>query len=330
MSSTSEPLRGLKIGVMPFLTLGHEVGRRQDLLDRRPELLVGGVGGRAVLALPGAGVGLQQLPVGLELLRRLGVAHPVADIGLAVDAAVGHVGRAGPHLGGLFLLALQQHHELVVLDGVGPGLAQEHAGLRQAHLLDHGEVLGARESLLHLAVLVLGLVVLGIDDQPDVDAAIERFLQRLGHGLVAELVEAAEQRVARGSVGDELQDGLVELAAQPFLRLGLLGALELAGLLVAELARVGLAAGDAAIEEDVVLEGREQRLGLHADRHRLSVRSSFLGVPLSGWKTYSYLWSGLAVKSSHTKLCTGWREVFTLVFSSGLGISEGKTLKPKA
>ena len=60
------------------------------------------------------------------------------------------------------------------------------------------------------------------------------------------------------------------------------------------------------------------------------VRSSFLGVPLSGWKTYSYLWSGLAVKSSHTKLCTGWREVFTLVLSSGLGTSEGKTLKPKA
>ena len=203
--------------------------------------------------------------------------------------------------------------------------------LRDARLLDQLEVVGARESsACSLPFLSLGLFFLASTMIRTSTPRSIGVLQRLGHGLVAELVEAAEQRVALLGVVDEFQDGVVELAAQPFLRRGLLAPLSWLGLLVAELARVGLAAGDAAIEEDVVLVAGEQRLGLHADRHRLAVRSSFLGVPLSGWKTYSYLWSGLAVKSSHTKLCTGWREVFTLVFSSGLGISDGKTLKPKA
>jgi hypothetical protein len=251
----------------------------------------------------------------------------VADIGLAVDAAVGNVGRAGPHLRRRLVLALQQDHELVVLDGIGPGLAREHAGLGQAHLLDHGEVLGARERLLHLAVLVPGLVVLGIDDQLDVDAAIERFFQGLGHGLVAEFVETAEQRVARASVGDELQDRVVELAAQPFLRSGLLGALELAGLLVAELTGVGLAAGDAAIEEDVVLQGREQRLGLHADRHRRAAAVELLGRALERVEDVLVLVVGLGGEVVPHEALHRMARGLHLGLLVGLGNERGKDLE---
>ena len=59
-----------------------------------------------------------------------------------------------------------------------------------------------------------------------------------------------------------------------------------------------------------------------------ALRSRFFGSPLSGWKKYSYSRSGLAVKSSHTKLCTGWSNVETVVSSSGFGITLSNTFTP--
>src|SRR3954471_11442625 len=41
-----------------------------------------------------------------------------------------------------------------------------------------------------------GAVLLRVDDQLDVDAAVDRLLEPVGDGLVAELVEAAQQPVA--------------------------------------------------------------------------------------------------------------------------------------
>ena len=57
-------------------------------------------------------------------------------------------------------------------------------------------------------------------------------------------------------------------------------------------------------------------------------RSSFFGFPFTGWNRYLYTWPGFAVKSSQTKLWTGWSNVLTRVPSSGWGITDSKTLNP--
>ena len=118
-------------------------------------------------------------------------------------------------------------------------------------------------------LLVGGGVVLGVEDQLDVDAAVERGLQAFGGRQIAKFVETSEQRVARPCRVDEPEQGVVEIAAQPLQRFELPGfGLEVVRPLVAEAALIGLAAGDPAIEEDVVGERRIERLGAHADRDR--------------------------------------------------------------
>jgi hypothetical protein len=59
-----------------------------------------------------------------------------------------------------------------------------------------------------------------------------------------------------------------------------------------------------------------------------ALRSRFFALPLSGWKKYSYSRPGFAVKSSHTKLWTGWSNVLTTRSWVGRGITDPKTLKP--
>ena len=224
-----EPLRGLKIGVMPFGTLGHDVGRRQDLLDRRPELLVllrSTVARSSPSLAPGSA--LQQLPVGLELLRGLGIAHPVADIGLAVDAAVGDVGRAGPHLGRASRCwPFSSTMNLLCWMALVLASRRNTLACGRPTFLIMARFSARGKASCTLPFLSLGSLFLASTITRTSTPRSTRFLQRLGDGLVAELVEAAEQRVARCGVGDELQDGVVELAAQPLLRLRLLGALEL-------------------------------------------------------------------------------------------------------
>ena len=72
-------------------------------------------------------------------------------------------------------------------------------------VLDHLEILFARKARVELALLVGRLVDLGVDDDPHVDAAVDRRLQRLAPRRVAELVEAAEQRVASSALAMNLR-----------------------------------------------------------------------------------------------------------------------------
>src|SRR4051812_40889892 len=195
----------------------------------------------------------------------------MADVGLAVNSAVGNVGRSGPDFGRRLFLALEQYHELVVRDVGGLRFAEDDVLLRQLGRLDGEQVGLPRETLADLAFLVGRLVDLGVHDDSNVDAAVERLFQGVGYWLVAKFVKAAQQAVALSGVGDKPEDRVVEAAAEPlprpcsFRRVGLV---ELIRGLVVELPGVGLAAGHAAIEEHVVFELGEQRLGPYLDRYR--------------------------------------------------------------
>ena len=203
------------------MTLGHAAGGAGSPRPPLRSALLA-LDGRAVVAVPAAGVGLQQLPVGLELLRRLAVAHPVADIGLAVDAAVGDVGRAGPYLGRLLLSALEQDHELVVLDVVsGPRAGTCSAFGRPAFSII-ARFSARGKALVDLPFLSLGSFFLA-STISRTSTPRSRPPSGLGHGLVAELVEAAEQRVAGAASAMNFRMCVVELAAQPFPRLRPLG-----------------------------------------------------------------------------------------------------------
>ena len=69
------------------------------------------------------------------------------------------------------------------------------------------------------ALLVGALVDLGVHDDPHLDAAPAGGLQRVGHRLVAELVEAAEEGVAPARLADEAQQGVLQVTLQPAQRL---------------------------------------------------------------------------------------------------------------
>ena len=69
------------------------------------------------------------------------------------------------------------HHELVVRDRALARLAQHDPVQRQACCLDRVEVDHAGEALVEDAVLVGVLVHLRVDDEPDVDAAVDGRLE---------------------------------------------------------------------------------------------------------------------------------------------------------
>src|SRR5262249_23898618 len=149
--------------------------------------------------------------------------------------------------------ALQEHHELVVLDVRRVRVAQDDVIHRKTSLLDRLEVLLPREEWLHLAALVPTSVLFGVDDDPHVHAAVDRGLEGLQDRLVVELVEAAAQAVASPGLLDELDDGLIEVASEPLERRLRLCRREVARRFVAEPVGIELAARDATVEEDVVL-----------------------------------------------------------------------------
>jgi len=119
------------------------------------------------------------------------------------------------------------------------------------------------------ALLVDRAVVLRVDDDLHIDAAVDRRLQRVERGRVAELVEAAAQRVALLRCVDEAKHRVVEVAAEPSPRFRGLVRGQLIGFLVLELASVRLAARDAAIEVDIAFEVAEERLGVDPDLDRI-------------------------------------------------------------
>src|SRR5262249_52021994 len=102
---------------------------------------------------------------------------------------------------------------------------------------------------------------------------------------VAELVETAQQRVAFRRTVNELDNGFVEVAPEPAKRLvAFFLWRQLVGRHIVELARVGLAASDAAIEEHVVRLLGEERLGPNGDRNRRRATVDFLRLPLERMK----------------------------------------------
>jgi hypothetical protein len=134
-----------------------------------------------------------------------------------------------------------------------------------------------------LAGLLVGRFVdLGVHDDAHVDALVDRFLELVRHRRVAELVEAAAQGVAFPGLPDEAQQGLVEVAAEPLQGFLALFGRQLVRLQVAIFHGVRLTAGDAAIEEDVVLERAEQRLRVHAELDRWRAAVEVLGRALDG------------------------------------------------
>ena len=203
MSSTVEPLRGLKIGVMPFGTFGQVGGRRQDLLDRRRAAsLLRCVDGRAVVARPGRRDRPPAAP------SRPGTSAAVSASRTQWPTLVWpwmppsrQVGRAGPHLGGLSA-AGPSSSTMNLLCWMS--LARPRAGTTlafgDAHLLDHARGSRSRgKAPWTLPFLSLGSLTLASTISRTSTPRSTRLLERLGHGLVAELVEAAEQRVARAA-----------------------------------------------------------------------------------------------------------------------------------
>ena len=206
---------------------------------------------------PSAGVGGQQVEVRLVGGGGAGVAHQLADVRLAVHAAPGQVGRARPDRGGGACAA--QHEELVVRDRRASRLARnDHPG---------GEVGGGDRGLVGHARAVRD--VLEVDHQAHLDAPVGGADQFVEHGGVVELVERAVQRVAGGGGSNEVQQHVVQIAAEPVERLlpqlgGRLGV----GRQPVEPALVGLARGHAAVE-DHVIGAAMQRLRVHRDGDRL-------------------------------------------------------------
>ncbi len=122
---------------------------------------------------------------------------------------------------------------------------------------------------MELSLAVGAFVVLRVEDELYHDAAIDGGLQALGDRQIAEFVEASEERVAGLRLIDEPEKRLVEVAAQPLQRFKtLLRRLQIVRLFVAEAALIGLAAGNAAVEEDIVLKLRKERLSPDHDLHR--------------------------------------------------------------
>jgi hypothetical protein len=122
---------------------------------------------------------------------------------------------------------------------------------------------------VQVAILVDVLVHLRVDDDLQAFDSGPRTRQLLDDRRVMEFVETAQQRIVRARVLNETDDRIVEVARQPVERGLLLGG---RGLFVrrqvVELELVRLAARDPAIEEDVVVVGRVQRLGADLDRNR--------------------------------------------------------------
>ena len=86
---------------------------------------------------------------------------------------------------------------------------------------------------------------------------------------IAELVEASPQGVALLGLADEAKDRLVQPVAEPVQRVIPFLPFHLARLAIVELADIGLAAGDAAVEEHVVFAlGVVCGLGPHGDFQR--------------------------------------------------------------
>jgi hypothetical protein len=235
---------------------------------------------RCVVALLRSWIRRKKIPVRLESRRRRRVlVHPMPDVGLAREAAQRDVGRAGPHLGRRLRGALQQHHELVVLNVRGVVVALDDARLGNAGVLDRLEVLLSGETRVEFAVLVCVLVDLGVDD----DAQLLYFRARRGEclddRLVVKLVEATQQRVLLAGARDELLDRFVEVTREkverllPFRR-----RFQIFDFCVPETPFVGLAAGDATIEEHIVIVFGKQRLGLHCDHDRLRAVVEVLGL----------------------------------------------------
>ena len=151
--------------------------------------------------------------------------------------------------------------------------------------LNRLEILDPREALVERAVLVGMLVHLRVDDELNVHPVVDGLLERVDDRIVAKLVEAAQQAIAGLRVRDELQQRVVQVAAQPIERfLPLRGGCQKVRPLIAEAPLVRLTARDAAIEEHVVRRVREERLGAHLDRDRRRAAIDVLGLPLQGMK----------------------------------------------
>ena len=134
---------------------------------------------------------------------------------------------------------------------------------------------------MKFAVAVSRFIDLGIDDQLDVDAARRRSLEPVGYRSVAEFVEAAEQRIAGLGVVDEFEHRFVEFAAQPLQGFGPLFRRRLfVRREVVELSGIGLARGDAAIEEHVMLSPGEKPFSLYRDFDGFCRTVEVLGLPL--------------------------------------------------
>jgi hypothetical protein len=116
----------------------------------------------------------------------------------------------------------------------------------------------------------------------DVDPLVDRLLELLRHRGITELIEAAAQGVALLGLPDELQQGLVEIATEPLERFLPFVRRELVRLQVAVFDRVRLAAGDAPVEEDVVLVQAEQGLRVDPDLDRRRAAVEVLGRSLDG------------------------------------------------
>ena len=127
--------------------------------------------------------------------------------------------------------------------------------------------------------LVVVLVGLGLVADRHVRAGVRRRREGLADRQVAELVEHRAQlvvgRIGAGGAADEPRQRLEQTAREPDHLIGL--RLGLVGLDLAELARIGLRAGDAAVEVDVVAASPScarlalLRLGRDLDRRRRGV-----------------------------------------------------------
>src|SRR5215216_2007402 len=80
----------------PRFKTSKRVRHRLKSLDGHPEFLVLMQACGSIIAGLRAWITTEQLPIVFEVLCGLPVSDPMANIGLAVDAAVGNVGGSGP------------------------------------------------------------------------------------------------------------------------------------------------------------------------------------------------------------------------------------------